>query len=556
MLARRMAFGTALLLAALASTAWSRSLPPKFRDQPVEPATPVDHDGRPIPPPAEHDPPMYGHLFREAVVEQVSRAFDIPDKILWALQPLGVQKTADAANVNDRDEVPNSTWFTNRNHLRAVSEHDIRNGAFGAKRPTPPYEIKSVKTKGVNPGFNVKDAAGNRWVVKLDRPGYPQISSGAGVVSSRLLWTAGYNISHDEAFTFRREELKLDPDLVKGKDGERPFDEDDLEKLLTRGARVEDGRYYASASLFLPGKVVGPFSFRGKRRDDPNDRFHHHSRRELRALYVVYSWINNWDVKDHQSLDTFHAAEGESLGHVNHYLLDVNASLGASGEGPKDLRRGYEQAIDLGWTARRFVTLGFTVEPWRRARQKTGIPSVGNLESEVFVPDEWRPSQYVEPFRKLTLPDAYWGAKVVASFSDRQVAAAIDAAGYEDPRARAYLQQMLCERRDKIARYWFGRVAPLDFFEVHGGSLHFHDLAVDKGLERPRRYEIVVRGESGRDVVLPHQTATSIRIHDLGRDLGKSVTLRLSIEGSSAKPVHVQLVQRGSEWHLARVRHG
>lgn len=552
---RSAALGTAILLTLMTAAASARTLPPPFREQPVDPATRIDHDGRPTRQPEERDPAIWGHLLREAFVEQVTRAFDIPDKIIWALGPFGVEKSPEAANVNAYDEVPNSSWFTNRNHVRAVSEQRIREGVHGPKRPVPPYEIKSTKSSGVNPGFNIKDGAGNRWVVKLDRPEYPQISSGAGVVSSRLLWAAGYHISHDEAFTFRREELRIDDDLARGEDGAPPFGEEQLNKLLEGGARGTDGRYYASASLFLSGKIAGPFQFRGTRKDDPNDRFRHQSRRELRGLYVLYSWINNWDVKDHQSLDTFHAAEGESLGALRHSLLDVNASLGASGEGPKKLSRGYEQALDLGWTARRFFTLGFIDEPWRRARQESGIPSVGNFESEQFGPDEWRPSQYVEPFRKMTLADAYWGAKVVASFSDRQIAAAIDAAGYEDPRARTYLARVLRERRDKIARYWFERIAPLDFFDVADGALRFHDLAVDTRLERPRRYVLSAQGDEGPARVIEHHLGTQLPVSELDR-LGSRVRLSIGIEGSRAKPVRVDLQRRGSDWTIVHVRHG
>jgi len=539
--------------AILSSPAMGR--PAKFPDQPVDPTTRVDHDGQPIRKPETRDPSLYSNLFREAVVETFSRAFDIPDKIIWALGPLGVAKNPPAVNINDRDEVPNCEWFTNRNHVHALSAQEIRDGSFGDVNPTPPYTIKSVKTQGFNPGFNVKDAAGHRWVVKFDRPGFPRISSGAGVVTGRLIWAAGYNISHDEAFTFHRNELTIDPDLASGKEGP-PFREADLAALLQRGARTDDGRYYASASLFIPGGIIGPFHFRGTRHDDPNDRFSHQRRRELRGLYVVYSWLNNWDVKDQQSLDAFQTAEGESLGYVRHHLLDVNASLGAAAEGPKPVRYGYEQKVDLGWTLRRFLTLGFAEEPWRRAHQDSGIPSVGNFEAEEFHPDEWRPSQYIEPWRKMTLADAYWGAKIVASFSNEQIAAAISAAEYDDPRAPAYLERILAERRDKIARYWFGRVAPLDFFSIQGGALEFHDLEVDLGLTRPRRYEIHADGASGPALTLvPEGTATRIALHRLG-PLGARVRLTMHLEGSGAKPVRVDLERRGSDWTIARVRHG
>jgi len=525
----------------------------RLERQPVRDNTWVDHDGQPVPQPHVSNPSHLGHLVRESFVEPVSHMFDIPDKIIWVMRPLGVRKVPEAPNVNAYDEVGNSSWFTNRNHVRALPAEAVREGPFGGTHPTPPYTIKSVKTHGFNPGFNIKDSAGKRWVVKLDRIGFPQISSGAGVVSSRLVWAAGYNISHDEAFQFRREELSIDPELAEGKKG-KPFRESDLEALLARGARSDDGRYYAIASFFLPGTPVGPLSFRGIRQDDPNDRFRHKERRELRGLFVVFSWINNWDVKDDQSLDTY--GPDSSSGHVTHYLLDVNGSLGAAAEGPKPLKYGYESRFDTAWILRRFVTLGFAIEPWRRARQKTGIPSVGNFEAEEFHPGDWAPLQYMEPFRRMTLADAYWGAKIVASFTNAQIAAAVDAAGYEDPRARAYIHQMLVARRDKIARYWFARVAPLDFFHVRDGYLVFHDLAVDLGLASARGYEVEEKGGDGRTVpveVLARDPRINLRGLGRGAD---DVSLRLSVAGSGARPVHVDLRRNGRDWIVTRVRHG
>jgi hypothetical protein len=523
----------------------------------VDESTWVDHDGSPIPKPKEREIGTYGHLFREALVEQIARAFDIPDKILWVLGAFGVEKNVDAVNVNAFDEVPNSSWFMNRNHMRAVTPAAIKGGPAEAVAPVAPYTIKSVKKHGFNPGFNIKDAAGNRWVVKLDAPGYPGISSGAGVVTSRLVWAAGYNVTHDQAFTFRREQLKLDPDVVKGSDEDPPFDEADLDSLLVRSARDPNGRYYAGASFFLKGALIGPLDFRGKRKDDPNDWYRHKNRRELRALYVLYSWLNNWDVKDHQSLDSFMTpSEDDSIGHVVHYLLDMNASLGASATGPKPVYYGYEQKIDLGWTLKRFVSLGFAVEPWRRARQKSGIPSVGNFESEEFRPGQWRPSQYVEPFRKMLDSDGYWGAKLVASFSDAQIAAAIDAAGYDDPRAVAYVFKTLVERRDKVARYWFDKVAPLDFFHVEGGVLRFHDLGVDMGLAEPRGYDVAVHGGDGSVSSLEAPLrGTELHLEKVARSENR-LSLKLSVAGSHAEPARVELVRKGALWVVQRVRHG
>ncbi|TMQ61901.1 MAG: hypothetical protein E6K77_08935 [Candidatus Eisenbacteria bacterium] len=522
------------------------------RSVPTDSSTWIDHDALPMPEPRVRKVSLYSYMFRQAIVEPISKTFDVPDKIIWLMKPFGVELEQPSANENAFDEVANSSWFTNRNHMRAVSMREIREGPFGGVMPAKPWTVTDLKKGGYNPGFQIKDADGRKWIVKLDLPGSAQAGSGAGTVSSRLVWAAGYNISLDQTVTFRREDLHLRTALAKAGSKE-PITEEDLAGILARGAHASDGRYYGGASLFLPGKPVGPVDLRGKRRDDPNDWYQHKNRRELRGLYVFYSWLNNWDVKDHQSLDMY-AKRADGSGHVTHYLLDVNGSLGAAAEGAKPLLYGYEKRVSFGWTAKRLLTLGFVVEPWRRAHQETGIPSVGNFESKFFHPDHWEPLEQVAPFREMTLRDCYWGAKLVASFSDAQIAAAIDAAGYEDPRAPAYLLRTLIERRDKVARYWFNRVVPLDFFHVEGGVLRFHDLARDIGWTGAREYvaELRTPGRPGKTSDPQRLATTELRLPEQG-EAGLEITL--SIAGSGAQPVRVELKRLDSGWVVTRVRH-
>jgi hypothetical protein len=535
----------------------------------IDSTTWVDHDARPIPKPKEREISLYGYMFRQALVEPISHLFDVPDKMLWLASPLRVKRERHSANTNAFDEVPNSTWFTNRNHVRSVPPSEVRTGPFGGVVPAKPWTVKDLKKSGHNPGFQIKDAEGRKWLIKLDKPENPQAISGAGTVVSRLVWAAGYNIALFQPVTFRREDLRIETKAA-AKSGtaaaakpasaskqpsapakeDPPITEEDLERILKVGARSADGRYYAGASFLLPGKPAGPPDLRGRRKDDPNDWYEHKNRRDLRGLYVLYSWLNNWDVKDQQSLDMYDA-HGEDPGHLVHYILDVDASLGAAAEGAKALPRGYEMRVDFPWTLRRLLTLGFVVEPWRRAHQESGIPAVGNLESEVFHPRRWKPLEEVPPFRKLTPRDAYWGAKLVASFTNAQIAAAIDAAGYEDPRASEYIFRMLVERRDKVARYWFDRVAPLDFFRVEHGVLRFHDLALDLGQTGPRAYDVEVDASGGRAPERVRLTAREMTLPESGAQLH----LTFSLSGSGAKPVRVELRRKGSGWVVARVRH-
>jgi hypothetical protein len=523
---------------------------------PVDRSTWVDHDGRPIPPPRTRKINLYSYMFRQALIEPISHAFDIPDKLLYVTGPLGIHRKREAANVNAYDEVSNSTWFTNRNHIRSVPLEQIRTGPFQGVTPAKPWTISSVKAEGYNVGFQIKDAEGKKWLIKLDPKGFPQLGSGAGTVVSRLVWAAGYNIALYQSVTFRREDLQFETKLasarpVAGEDP--PLTEADVTALLNRGAQASDGRYTASASLYLPGKPAGPTDLHGRRGDDPNDWYRHTNRRELRGLYVFYSWLNNWDVKDQQTLDMYGKADTPSP-HLTHYLLDVDGSLGAAAEGAKPLAYGYENRVDFGWTLRRLATLGFVREPWRSAPQETGIPSVGHFEAKDLQPKRWAPLEEVPPFRKMTVPDAYWGAKLVASFTDAQIAAALDAAHYEDPRAARYLLPVLIERRDKVARYWFSRVAPLDFFTVESGTLRFHDLALDRGYTSPRQYEVEVHATpaGGRG---PERARLSSTSWALPPATASVLALTLRVAGSSARPVRVELQRHGSEWFVARVRH-
>jgi hypothetical protein len=181
---------------------------------------------------------------------------------------------------------------------------------------------------------------------------------------------------------------------------------------------------------------------------------------------------------------------------------------------------------------------------------------VGNYESAVYRPQHFREMIPHPAFREATDRDCYWGAKIVASFSDQQIAAAVEAANYEDPRARDCLVSNLIVRRDKIARYWFGRIAPLDFFSVEGGVLHFRDLAVDIGVARARTYDVVIKPSGGRSNREQHIRVDRAELSLLDRAEDTHLSLVLSIAGDGAAATRVELTRNGSTWVVTEVRHG
>ena len=509
-------------------------------------------DRRPIRQPAEGGRSTWATRTHRALVEPLAHFFDVPDKLLRAC---GKRTRREAVDVDAFDETPNSTWFTNRNHVRAVPVSEMRQGPDSSFLPAKPWTITHPKKGGWSPGFQIKDADGRKWVVKLDSRGCLQLSSGADMVARTLLHAAGYNVPHNEPVRFRRDDLRIEPGLQAGAKGER-FTKVDLDSTLAQGAVFPDGSYSASASLFVAGHVLGSPSMDRARPGDSNDWCRHADRRELRGLLPICAWLDDWDVEDHQFLDAF-VAGPDSLGYVVHYLLDAGSSLGASATGPQRPWQGFEYALDFGWTGRRIATLGWIEEPWRRAHPETGMPAVGHFESSAFDPGHFRTAIPQPAFRAMTDRDGYWAAKIVASFSDAQIAAAVEAAHYEDPRAAEFLTRTLIARRDKTARYWFGRVAPLDFFTVENGVLRFHDLAVEVGLTGPRAYDLEIESRERRPRAGSHARLErpEMSLEGWSADAGR-LSLVIAVAGSPAKPTRVELRRDASAWRITRVRHG
>ncbi|MGH7587207.1 MAG: hypothetical protein ACRELU_01310 [Gemmatimonadota bacterium] len=452
--------------------------------------------------PWEYAPrPMADTLSIHEPEEQViPLAYEAAHQFLF--RPLGEPLTADgeAVNVDPLDEVVNTTWFTNRNAADALTPEQIRRGPQTTQGPRPPLTVTDVDPEGVTPKFNVEDADGITYIVKLDPADYPGLASGAEVVTTNLLWAAGYNTPENYTYDLDPSELLLDEELetvfldedslpVEYQVGADDEDEQELTlEIFTREffrgrSRTGDGRFRTLASRFLEGIPKGPFNYAGTRPDDPNDVIPHEHRRELRGLYVVEAWLNQTDTKSGNSLDMFmlHPAspddeEADRFGYLRHNLIDFGSSLGSAAVRPHTPRHGQENEFDLSAIGKRFITLGFYRRPWQSEADTVHPAAAGYFSSKDFDPATWKPHMPNPAFDNLTDRDGYWGAKLVMSFTDPQLFAAIEAGGYSDPQAARYILRALQERRDMTGRTWFARVSPLDDPRIEGGALVFDDL--------------------------------------------------------------------------------
>jgi hypothetical protein len=173
--------------------------------------------------------------------------------------------------------------------------------------------------------------------------------------------------------------------------------------------------------------------------------------------------------------------ENGSRRYVKHYLIDFASTLGMGAGGPFPVAN-MEYGVDLSASTGRLLGLGLHEDAWRSLERPEGLPEVGFFEAERFDPMEWKPLEPNVAFANLTERDGSWAAKIVSSFTEAQIDAAVAEGAYPHPEAARYVARTLAARRDKIARYWFDRVAPLDFFVWEEGTLRFHDLGVEREL--------------------------------------------------------------------------
>ncbi|MFO7653770.1 MAG: hypothetical protein R6X25_08075 [Candidatus Krumholzibacteriia bacterium] len=449
----------------------------------------VEDDRAAIPVPEPHEPALLAYGIDANFSRPLSRLLD-PGRWLRAL--FGADPAPPAADVNSLDEVMDSTWFTNRIGLYPMTEAEVMAGP-GGEGPdcSGPWRVVQAKSAGVSLGFVIEDVQGTRFLMKFDEPLYPELSTRAAPVTSRLFHAIGYNVPQDHAVSFRREQLQVTPGLVlrARAGGEFELTETRLDSLLTAANAFRAGRYQALVSRFLDGEIIGPFDAMGTRSDDPNDRVAHQHRRSLRALRLFAAWTDHVDTKMHNSLDVYVGEPGE--GHVVHHLIDFASTLGAQA-GVYILRFGFEYVFDPGVFIGRTLGLGLRMPAWIQLRRPADLPEVGFWQVELWDPLAWKPTMPNSAFANLTDRDGYWAAKVISAFDDDHLRAAVAAGGYRQPEAAEYMVRILAARRDKLARAWFDRVAPIDFFRWTDDAVVFRDLGMERNLypEVGTRYRV------------------------------------------------------------------
>jgi hypothetical protein len=442
--------------------------------------------------PEERDPDVTVDFFEQAIRRPLTYVF-IPPRALRSW--LG--NKVEAYNPTAEDDVVSSSWFTHRNGYRRMTAAEVARGPLHGTPPdtSGPWTVVGAKVRGITPGYRVRDAADRHYMIKFDPPGYDELMTAAEAITSRLFYAAGYDVPAvyivelDPALAHADESLAFEDRLGRV----HTISDEDLHEMLADLPKRPSGRIRAVASQMMPA-AIGPFSYEGTRKDDPADTIPHQHLRELRGMYVMAAWLNHLDAKQQNSLDIVVEEDGELR--VVHCLIDFGSSLGSAGVAPNAPRDGVEYDFDLGAISARLFTAGIHTSSWERYSHEPEHASIGFYSTDLFDPGSWR-SNYPNPaFQNRTIRDGYWGAKLVASFSEEQIRAAVSVGRLSNPVAEEALVQAIIGRRDLTVQYWFSRVTPLEEPSVSGSSgapvLTFRDLAVAEGVvpANGRRYEM------------------------------------------------------------------
>lgn len=474
----------------------------------TDPVKWIDPDSRSIREPKELEENLIWDIVDHTFFYEVGKLLDLGWTARRAGNILNVAPPRQADNVNALDEVPNSSWYTNRHFLKRLTAEDLAAGAGIAQPDTSgTWEIVSGKFEGLAPGFTIRDAKDETFFLKFDASGNEGLATTAEVVSTKILYAAGYNVPQNSVVFFYPNRLKIGPEaeVSDGAGGKRAMQDRDLQEILDFINKQPDGRIRCVASKLLDGTPVGVFNFHDRRKDDPNDRVDHQHRRELRGLRVISSWINDVDRRAANTLDMY-VTGGQ---YIKHYLIDMGATLGSSTVTPRTPKSGHEYFVDVRYIVPSIVGMGLYRRVWEEPLPMK-YPAIGYLESEVFDTARWVTNYPNPAFQRCTDRDGYWGAKIVMAFSDADLEAIVKSGQLPDPGAEAELIRLLKARRDKVGRYWFKRINTLDRFWTDRKGLHFEDLAVTGGLvsKGQTRYRYRLLDHRGRAIGVAQRIET------------------------------------------------
>ncbi len=417
-----------------------------------------------------------------------------------------VDSYGEAENVNAFDEVPDSSWFTNRIGARSMSPEQAALGycaegkVLTSDPPDGAWLIDHGKDNGANPGFRV-NVDGQKYMLKTDDQQVERATA-ATSIASRLYYAAGWWAACDSVVYFKKSALKLQPGLLIKRNVGQPlkFDSALLDSILAKGGRRGE-LYRAAASRWLPGVAIGPFTYEGRRSDDPSDVIAHENRRDLRGARLIAAWLNHFDSREQNSMSTWMPVslnDPASPGYVRHWYIDLGDCFGSEWELDSISRRlGQSYLLDFNYVLEDFATLGSIERPWERAKRSSGAENLGYFSARDFDPEKWR-GEYPNPaFGRMTERDGAWAARIISRFTPEHVRAAVRVGDFTNPVHTAFLTDVLLQRQHILLRRYFSKLSPMSDVRIDGRQVCAVDLALRSAAFSPSSFKYAAQLRRG-----------------------------------------------------------
>jgi hypothetical protein len=323
-----------------------------------------------------------------------------------------------------------------------------------------------------------------KFMLKADPAKEPERATGAAAIAARFYHAAGWWAPCDSVVYVRPSLLKIKPGLMFADNSgvKRPFDQKALDKVLS-GAPKRGGMARMVASKWLPGRTIGPFRYEGTRDDDPNDIVPHQDRRDLRGARVLAAWLNHFDSREQNTMDTWMAKNRKdaesSPGYIRHWYIDLGDCFGSEWAWDDISRRlGHSYYLDLEHVSEDFLTLGIVERPWDRAQRSKEGDIFGYFSERDFEPHDWHGGYPNPSFARMTEHDGAWASRIIARFTPEMVEAIVKVGDYTEPRHTAFLTRVLLARQHAILDRYFHDLSPITDLKLSSaGELCATDLA-------------------------------------------------------------------------------
>jgi hypothetical protein len=291
-----------------------------------------------------------------------------------------------------------------------VSARDLTHGPGSPElAPAAPFTFIEEEKSGESPKFEVRDARGVQWTVKLGEEAQSE------TVATRIVWAVGYFT--EEAYYFDEVRIENLPRLSRGR--EYTF------RGVVRGARFEPRREELKRGPTW-GWHKNPFE----------------KTRELSGLKVLMILLNNFDAREANNR-VIYADAPEGGREARYYVTDLGATLGrAGGLGGRRTKNSLEDFLSTKFV--RGVDDGVVEFDY-----DTRPRGLGHLA--VLHPFYYRGEVKKEKtMRGLPIEHVRWIGSLLAQLTDEQLRDAFRAASYDEATTEGYVRA-LRERISQIA---------------------------------------------------------------------------------------------------------